>query len=115
MGIKEDRHQMFNDWNTAIREQDWDTCDILAELLLHTLPQGNEQRETLQQQINHIQQIYKQESALLHQILTMEKNPFTREQLKIRKKTELDEWRAKQIHNLFMQSFMKNSLIKEEE
>jgi hypothetical protein len=45
----------------------------------------------------------------------MEKNPFKKEELKVRKKLELDGWRATQIHNLFMQRFMKDSLIKKEE
>ena len=102
---------MFTDWHNAIRNYDWDTCDMLATLLLHTLPQGHEQRQTLQTQMTQIQRQYEHENILLQQILLRERNPFKKEELKMTKKLELDYWRARELHNLFMQRFMKDSLI----
>ena len=113
MGIKEDRHQLFTEWSTAIKEKDWDNCDITAELLLHTLPRDSEQRQSLGYTIGIIQERYKQESMLLQKIISTQNNPFQKEQLK-NKKMELDEWRVKEVHNVFLQAFMHDSLIKKD-
>ena len=111
--LKEERHQIFSSWATALLNKDWEACDTCATLLLHTLASESEHRTNLEEWIDNVNTKYRDENLLLQNLINAQINPFQREQLK-EKKPELDEWRAKEIHNQFYLIFSKESLIEKE-
>jgi len=113
MGLKETRQHIFNDWADALLNKDWESCDTCAMLLIHTLPDGSEHRKTLEDWIDHVKGTYDSETKLLQDTINAQNNPFQREQLKS-KKTELDEWRANEVHNKFFTVCSQESLIEKD-
>ena len=113
MGLKETRQDHFINWGTALLNKDWDSSDTCSRLLLHTLTEGTERRKYLEKYINFVNATAQKESLLLQTIIANQKNPFQKEQLKT-KKIELDEWRAEQLHNKFLQVFIKEGFIEKE-
>ena len=110
MGLKETRQHIFNDWADTLLNKDWESCDTCAILLVHTLSNDSEERKTLEGWIDHVKQTYDIETQKLQDLINAQNNPFQREELK-KKKPELDEWRANEIHNKFFFIFKDRNLI----
>ena len=113
LGLKEERQHIFNDWADALLNKDWESCDTCTMLLLHTLSSTSNHRKTLERWIDKVKTTYKQEETTLQNLINAQNNPFQREELK-KRKPELDEWRANEIHNKFFGLFSKESLIERE-
>lgn len=110
VGLKEQRQNIFNDWADALLNKDWESCDTCTTLLLHTLAIESVQRKDLQSWVDKVNVMYQVENEKLQQAINAQNNPFQREQLK-KKKPEVDQWRAVEIHNKFFGVFKNNNLI----
>lgn len=111
MGLKETRQTFFDKWAGALVEKDWELCDICSSLIIDTLPDTSEQKTRLMTNINEIQNVYNHEILVLHEMLTRIRSPIKREDFKESAINKLENWKAKKIRHMFLQVFMRDSLI----